>query len=257
MDRSALWIFIAVHLTVCLPISTLKGGFILTYYSPTVFEGCWIEQYHFHGYRGAEDFPDFSRRMNGLGHAVGASIWPSETFDEQRYFREITTAICMMENFVVWVNDLISFYKEFYDERDQTSLVNNYSHVNGVSTTEALEKLIQNTLRECVQIMSVFKDKHPLILDTLTRFMHGYVTFHLCDPRYRVNEIYDQVDRESEVGRKFCQYFERANRVGRIDPAEWAVPSVIDLLGSRGMSETLHKDPGDQKCLIASPMIGL
>ncbi|KAI9043113.1 trichodiene synthase [Aspergillus affinis] len=222
-----------------------------------VFEGCWIEQYHFHGYRGAEDFPEFSRRMNGLGHAVGASIWPAEMLDERIHFREITTAICMMENWMVWVNDLISFYKEFYDERDQTSLINNYSHVNGISTTEALEKLIQNTLRESEQIMSVFKDKDPLILDTLTRFIHGYVTWHLCDRRYRVNEIYEQVDRGDEIGLKFCRYFERANEVGRVDSREWAFPSVTQLSSSRGIPETIQKDCGEQHCIINPPLIEL
>lgn len=39
--------------------------------------------------------------MNGLGHAVGASIWPAEMFDEKKLFLEITTAICMMENWMV------------------------------------------------------------------------------------------------------------------------------------------------------------
>ncbi|PLB46472.1 trichodiene synthase [Aspergillus steynii IBT 23096] len=231
----------------------------LNIYRSTIdfFEGCWIEQYHFHGYRGAEDFPDFSRRMTGLGHAVGASIWPAEMFDEQRYFREITTAICMMGNWIVWINDLISFYKEFYDERDQTSLVNNYSHVDGISTTEALEKLIQDTLRESVQIMSVFKDKHPLILETLTRFMHGYVTWHLCDQRYRVNEIYEQVDRKSEVGRKFCRYFEKANKVGRIDPAEWAVPAVAGFSGSKELPDSAPKAYAEQNGLVTPPMIEL
>ncbi|KAH8422385.1 uncharacterized protein LDX57_000142 [Aspergillus melleus] len=231
----------------------------LNIYRSTVdfFEGCWIEQYHFHGYRGAEDFPEFSRRMNGLGHAVGASIWPAEMLDERMHFREITTSICMLENWMVWVNDLISFYKEFYDERDQTSLINNYSHVNGISTTEALEKLIQNTLRESEQILSVFRDKDPLILDTLTRFMHGYVTWHLCDRRYRVNEIYEQVDRGNENGRKFCRYFERANEVGRIDSSEWALPRVTELWSSKGKPGTVQKECGEQHHMVAPSLIEL
>ncbi|KAJ5584760.1 uncharacterized protein N7459_004560 [Penicillium hispanicum] len=164
--------------------------------------------------------------MNGLGHAVGALIWPAEMFDEKTLFKEITTAICMMENWMVWVNDLISFYKEFDDPRDQTSLINNYCHVEGLSVTAALEKLTRNTLRVNEQIVSVFKDKDPRLVDTLTRFMHGYVTWHLCDNRYRINEIYEQAGEGDELGRKFRSYYEEANRVGRVDPKEWAVVDV-------------------------------
>jgi hypothetical protein len=30
------------------------------------------------------------------------------------------------------------------------------------------------------------------------------------------------------MGRKFCRYYEDANRVGRIDPAQWARLSVSE-----------------------------
>jgi trichodiene synthase len=168
--------------------------------------------------------------MNGLGHAVGASIWPVEMFDETKLFKEITTAICMMENWMVWVNDLISFYKEFDDPRDQTSLINNYAYVEGLTTDEALEKLTANTLRVSEQIMAVFADKDPRLVNTLTRFMHGYVTWHLCDDRYRISEIYKQVDGGSEVDCKFRRYYEEANKVGRVEASEWAVPIATAII---------------------------
>ncbi|GES66569.1 trichodiene synthase [Aspergillus terreus] len=192
------------------------------------FEGRWIEQNNFHGYRGSEDYPGFLRRLNGLGHAVGASLWPSARFDEQELFQEITTAISMMEHWEPWLNDLLSFYKEFDDHHDQTKLINNYRHVEGQSVTEAVEKLAQNLLRVSEQVMYVFKDKDPRILDTLTPFMYGYVTWHLSDERYRMNEVYERVSENDEMGRKFCRYYEDANKVGRIDPAKWARLSVSE-----------------------------
>lgn len=188
-----------------------------------VFQGCWIEQCGFQGYRGSSDYPDFLRRMNGLGHAVGASIWPAEIVDEKKHFREIVTAIAMMENWMVWVNDLISFYKEFDDDRDQTSLVRNYCHVDGLTINEGLERLTCNTLRVTEQIMSVFADKDPAVSGTLTKFMHGYVTWHLCDARYRISEIDSRVG-DGEAGSRFRRYFQAANRVGKVDPATWAIP---------------------------------
>ena len=168
--------------------------------------------------------------MNGLGHAVGASIWPADMFDERRLFREITTAICMMENWMVWVNDLISFYKEFDDERDQTSLVNNYCHVEGLTVDEGLRKLTTQTLKVSEELMAVFKDKDPRLVDTLTRFMHGYVTWHLCDKRYRISEIYEQIcNSDDPVKQSFCRYFDNANKVGRVNADEWATPKVDSI----------------------------
>ena len=144
-------------------------------------------------------------------------------FDEQRLFREITTAIAMMENWMVWVNDLISFYKEFDDQRDQTSLVNNYCHVEDLTTTQGLEKLTRNTLRVSEQIVDVFADKDPLVVETLTKFMHGYVTWHLCDARYRMSEIYAQQSGEDEISKAFRGYYEEASKAGKVDPGVWAI----------------------------------
>lgn len=128
----------------------------------------------------------------------------------------------MMENWMVWVNDLISFYKEFDDPRDQTSLVNDYCYVEGLTITEALEKLTSNTLRVSKQIIAVFEDKDPSLAETSLRFMHGYITWHLCDNRYRINEIYEQTGAD-EVGRKLSCYYEEANKVGWVDPKDWAI----------------------------------
>ncbi|KAK5991842.1 Trichodiene synthase [Cladobotryum mycophilum] len=82
------------------------------------FQACWIEQHNFKGFPGSHDYPGFLRRMNGLGHCVGASLWPADEFDEEKLSLEITTAIAQMENWMVLVNDLFSLYKEHFVERD-------------------------------------------------------------------------------------------------------------------------------------------
>ncbi|KAJ4128948.1 Trichodiene synthase [Fusarium equiseti] len=158
------------------------------------FEGCWIEQYNFGGYPGSRDYPGFLRRMNGLGHCVGASLWPKAQFDEHKQFLEITSSIAQMENWMVWVNDLMSFYKESDGERDQISLVTNYVTSYEISLNEALEKLTQDTLHSSKQMVAVFSDKDPQVMETIERFMHGY-----------------------------------AATVGAVSASEWAYPSVAHL----------------------------
>ncbi len=193
----------------------------------TVFQGCWIEQYNFHGYRGSDDFPPFLRRLNGLGHCVGGTLFPAEQFDEQTLFTEITTAIAHIEHPMVFLNDLLSFYKEFDDPRDQTSLVRNYCHVKEISLNEALEKLTCDVVHCCEQL-AVFEGKDPNVKATVEAFFQGYVTWHLCDDRYRMNDIYERCG-DSPAAVKFCHYYEEARRVGSVDKEEWATPSVTVL----------------------------
>ena len=129
---------------------------------------------------------------------------------------------------MVYVNDLMSFYKEFDEPRDQTSLVNNYARCDGISLDEALNKLTRDCIVDSEQIIAVFKDKNPKLADTLFSFCQGYVTWHLCDPRYRLKELREDAG-DSPAGVKFRRYQQSAANVGAVDPKEWAFPLVKDL----------------------------
>lgn len=189
--------------------------------------------------------------MNGLGHCVGGSLWPKENFNEQEHFLEITSAIAQMENWMVWVNDLMSFYKEFDDPRDQTSLVKNYVVSEGITLNQALEKLTQDTLQSSEQMMVVFSQKDPKIMDTIECFMHGYITWHLCDNRYRLKEIYDRTkDIQTEDAMRFRKFYEQAFKVGAIEATEWAYPTVVERLEQRMAEEQAERD---EQAALANP----
>lgn len=136
---------------------------------------------------------------------------------------------------MVFVNDLMSFYKEYDDPRDQTSLVNNYCRVEGIDLNQALDKLTRDTIHCCEQMLVVFEGKDPKVVATLEAFVQGYVTWHLCDKRYRLNEVYERSG-DSPVEAKFRHYYEEARRVGYIDQGEWAVPSVAELVAEANES---------------------
>lgn len=76
---------------------------------------------------------------------------------------------------------MLSFYKEFDDPRDELTLINNHCMVGDLTLQERLEKVTEDTLRITRQIMSVFADRDSRVKDTITRYMHGYITGHLCD----------------------------------------------------------------------------
>lgn len=195
----------------------------------TVFEGCWIEQYNFMGFPGSHDYPTFLRRMNGLGHCVGASLFPRKQFNEQALFVEIVSVIAQMENWMVYVNDMMSYYKESMAERDQTSLVNNYVQCDEISLNDALDKLTRDTIHCSEQMVAVFEGKDPQLVATLKAFVQGYVTWHLCDARYRLSELYER-GKETATGMKFREYQKKARKVGAVDPKQWATPTVATLV---------------------------
>ena len=140
----------------------------------------------------------------------------------------MTSAIAQMENWMVFVNDMMSFYKEFDDERDQTSLVNNYCHTEGINLDQALEKLTRDTIHDSEQLMVVFEGRDSKMEATLKAFIQGYVTWHMCDRRYRMNEVYECCG-DGPVAERFRQYYEKAREVGEIQLEEWTTPSVTTL----------------------------
>ena len=123
---------------------------------------------------------------------------------------------------------MISFYKEFDDERDQTNLVNNYCHTKGISIEQALEKLTQDTIHDSVQLMVVFEGKDPKLEATLKAFIQGYITFHKCDKRYRMNEVYESCG-DGPIAEKFRQYYGKARKAGEVPLKEWTTPSLTTL----------------------------
>ncbi|GES57929.1 trichodiene synthase [Aspergillus terreus] len=182
------------------------------------FEGCWIEQHNFQGYPGADCYPLFLRRLNCLGGAVAGTIFPAAKFDEQKLFAEMSCVMAQIDGPVALMNDLFSFYKEY--DQDEANLVTNWCTVDGITMDQALTRLTDDTIHACVRILDILKDKDPAMLATIRGFIHGYATWHICDFRYRLREIYDREDLQ-ESGARFREYFDKAIDVGWVDVEEW------------------------------------
>lgn len=183
------------------------------------FEGCWIEQHNFQGYSGSDCYPTFMRRLNCLGGAVGGTIFPAAEFDDQELFKEFSIVMAQIDGPVALVNDLFSYYKEF--DLDEANLVSNWCTTEGITMTQALERLTEQCTHACTRILDIFKDKEPKILDTIRCFIHGYVTWHVCDLRYRLGEVYE--DASGPDGERFRTYYEKALSTGWVELAEWTI----------------------------------
>jgi trichodiene synthase len=123
-------------------------------------------------------------------------------------------------------------YKEFDDSRDQTNLINNRAQVEGITQDQSLQKLVLETISLSERIVAVFADKDVRMQAALLGFMHGYVTWHLCDKRYRMNEHYKRSQHltDDETAVKFCGFYRSACAVAQIDPSEWAEPSCASMV---------------------------
>lgn len=186
------------------------------------FQGCWIETRNFAGFKGSHYFPLFLRRMNALGGFSGASLFPRDVVDEQEHFEEVTTAIAEIEPMAAWYNDLFSFYKEWDQPHEATSLVNSVCKVECIGIDESFDRLIADTVHSSNRLLSVFRESaSPEIEAIVNAFVQGYCTWSFCDVRYKMKEVYEQAD-TVPYGERFRQYYDHAMEVGSLDFEHWA-----------------------------------
>ncbi|OQE09316.1 hypothetical protein PENFLA_c111G02962 [Penicillium flavigenum] len=139
-------------------------------------------------------------------------MFPKGRVDENRLFTEITAPIAQVENWTVFLNDLLPFYKEFDERRDQTSLVKNYAqHDRRLGVTRQRSR------------------QGPRILRTMRTFLQGYVTSHLCDLWYQLQELHSLTKQSAVVPNKLYNHLQSAKEVGSVDPRAWAYPSMASL----------------------------
>lgn len=222
------------------------------------FEGCWIEQHNFQGYKGADCFPTFMRRMNGLGGAVAGTLFPAENFDEQRQFKDLSCVMAHMDGPVTLINDLFSYYKEF--DQDEANLVSNWCTTDGIDKMQALERLTEATEHACQRILDIFADKDPQILDTIRCFIHGYITFHICSKRYRLSELHKTA--AGPHAEEFRIYYEKSLAMGMVDQDAWAyVPEGMSsresTMVTRAMSLSGGFVPSFLHRIVQRPVLAL
>lgn len=163
--------------------------------------------------------------MNGLGHVVGGTLFPSREFNDQvqRQFEQIVSIIAEIEPYTVLVNDLISYFKEFDNSRDQVNLVRNWAYVEDMRIDDAFQRLADETIRSGERLLSMVKDLDPGFKETLQGFIHGYVTWHFCDQRFRMADVYLLASGlDSMEATRFCEYYEAIMRIGGLDINDWA-----------------------------------
>ncbi|PHH69606.1 hypothetical protein CDD80_6616 [Ophiocordyceps camponoti-rufipedis] len=206
------------------------------------YTGCWVEKGGFGGFAGSLSFPWFLRNLNGLGDVSSVTMFPACMYDEETILNEITTVMAELTPSIVLVNDLFSFYKEC--GRDEApNFIANRCKTEGLSLEDSLRSLTAETCESTARVLSVLKGRDAGVYDAVRGFVQGYVTWHICDDRYRLHELYDCCGEGSDEGR-FREYFEEATAIGRFDVDEWAVPRDGIRNGESGGREAMARMGG-------------
>lgn len=83
------------------------------------------------------------------------------------------------------VSDLFSFYKE-EKAGEQHNFIHHYARVYGKTVPEALEVVLDETVALVSRIEHLLSGVEK---DAWNEFAAGYTQFHVCTPRYRLEEI--------------------------------------------------------------------
>lgn len=155
---------------------------------------------------------------------------------------QITSVIPHLEHWEIYVNDIMSFYKEFDCVDDQAILVRNYVRCGPeASIEEGLDRVATDAIARSEVLCRVFRDNRetdPHVAATVEAFCQGYITWHLSEPRYRLRELGERAG-DSAAARKFREYLD-AGAHAAVDAEYWAYPSVAVMaetqLGNEAVS---------------------
>ncbi|KDR72493.1 hypothetical protein GALMADRAFT_73695 [Galerina marginata CBS 339.88] len=131
----------------------------------------------------AESWPYYLRNKTGVAAAYAFMIYPKDRNSDVSAYIQAMGDMCF---FINVVNDLLSFHKE-----QLAGETNNYVHVRARIT----RKSIQDTLHDVAKESSAAHARITKILqftDGATawkRFVDGYLTLHLTQSRFRLNEL--------------------------------------------------------------------
>ncbi|RJE19855.1 hypothetical protein PHISCL_07811 [Aspergillus sclerotialis] len=191
--------------------NTVRGTF-------DYFQGSWMEQRNIQCCEASSCFPLYLRRLASPGSTVGGLLFPAAQFDDRKLIEEISHVMAHTSELVTFINDLLSLYKEY--NQKETTLVTNWCKAEGITMDQALERLTDNAVHSCKQILDILEKKDKAVLSSVRAFIRGYVTAHFCELRYQLREVYED-KATGESGKKFRQYFEKALGTGWVDLEKW------------------------------------
>ncbi|TFK66368.1 terpenoid synthase [Pluteus cervinus] len=132
----------------------------------------------------ASQFATYARNLSGASAFYALAIFPRE-LPVQDYIQALPEIVMYSDH----VNDIFSFYKEEI-AGEQVNHISNMAKLGSIPKTDALQRLAEETSDACLRSWKILKDR-PEAFDALKAFHQGYIEFHACCSRYKLDELFD------------------------------------------------------------------
>lgn len=152
--------------------------------------------------RHGSDYLVYFRAKTGVAEPFAFFCFPENINPEGEDLEKYIAAIPSIMLFLGYVNDLLSFYKEELNEEDSPRFIQSHAKVHGTTLLQSLFQLRIETVDEVRKIRSILSDD-AILTERIDQFIHGYIFYHLCSGRYRLDEL--NIPAANEARSRFCE----------------------------------------------------
>lgn len=137
---------------------------------------------------GARNFPRFLRGKTGIAEAHVHMMFHEEVYPEKSHLEIFLPIIPDLIDFINYVNDIFSFYKESVIGPERLNFICNLAQAQSKSPLDALRSTCANVVQNVHNVRKVLS-RHPQMLNTTEQFLCGYIFLYLFQDRYRLSEM--------------------------------------------------------------------
>ncbi|KAK2462610.1 hypothetical protein APHAL10511_005343 [Amanita phalloides] len=131
----------------------------------------------------AQQFPFFLRNLTSLARPHSLFAFP-----KSMPFTSYIEAIPAMVNYISFINDTFSFYKEEL-ANENVNCISNIARCTGQTKLDVLQHLADESVKAHKEILAVLKDR-PQALAAYQAFAMGIVHYHTSTKRYKLTELW-------------------------------------------------------------------
>ncbi|KAK2465869.1 hypothetical protein APHAL10511_001510 [Amanita phalloides] len=131
----------------------------------------------------AQQFPFFLRNLTSLARPHSLFAFPKSI-----PFTSYIEAIPAMVNYISFINDTFSFYKEEL-ANENVNCISNIARCTGRTKLDLLQHLADESVKAHKEILAVLKDR-PEALAVYQVFATGTIHYHTSTKRYRLTELW-------------------------------------------------------------------
>ncbi|OAP57562.1 hypothetical protein AYL99_08300 [Fonsecaea erecta] len=131
------------------------------------------------------------RDKAGAGEVYAHFMFPTHLAPEDEYLGKYFICVRDMMDWINFTNDIMSFYKESFApgvQAEENTYIQNRARCEGKTALEVLRVLCDEVVGLTARIRRGLQGE-AVLEDIWENYVHGYILFHACDRRYRLQEL--------------------------------------------------------------------